>query len=638
MSTCLDCYGTNTIEPCSDVGCLSTNFGKCIIYSGESLFCAAGPISTFSFLGTAVAAVADTTVVVSSTGGTGTGATFSVTRGPASTSYTVSIVNPGSGYVLADSLTIAGTAVGGTSPANDITVTVVTLAALINNTYTIDAAVKNLHQRICELTPAGLLYSGFSYSCLRVGGNLESVGASISTAQQFVESASAALCALNTRTKAVETPTFTVPSCAGSLTSGTSTLSQILTVYGSILCNFSTGQGIEVSGVTVPSPYTFTTAPLSTDPIGDWFDWTVDNVLSQITTTNGNVTNVTNTVAGLTSFVGSTTKFNNSANCLTSLGGTSADSLHSTVGYLTTKTCSLDTTMTAIPSFIKTNSISLNWVGSYGSSPYNYTNAATTVETQLQRIVNVLNLEKVSFTSDFTVTTAPSGARTVALAASSSFACSALATCSIGGIGDVSITTPAISNILYYNGTNWVNKAAGDLITVESTDSTVVVTKTLTSGNVNYNLSVTGNSSTRAEYTAVAVASANNTVSGQYPALPGSGYLQAIKQGNLVTLNGAIRLVSISNFTITNDTPIPVATAPVGYRPPASVHFPFTIMVKATSPFTAPSNIIHGVAELNSAGTLIFTPYPIFPADAFTIPTGGSIELLLGGMSYSVMP
>ena len=160
MSTCLDCYGTNTIEPCSDVGCLSTNFGKCITYSGESLFCAAGPINTFTFLGTAVAAVADTTVVVSATGGGGTGATFSVTRGPSSTSYTVSKVNPGSGYIVGDTLTIAGTAVGGASPANNITVTVVTLAALIDNTYNMDAAVRNLHQRICELTPAGLLYSG----------------------------------------------------------------------------------------------------------------------------------------------------------------------------------------------------------------------------------------------------------------------------------------------------------------------------------------------------------------------------------------------------------------------------------------------------------------------------------------------
>lgn len=638
MSTCLDCYGTNTIEPCSDVGCLSTNFGKCITYSGESLFCAAGPIITFNFLGTAVAAVSDTTVVVSATGGTGTGASFSVTRGPASTSYTISIVNLGSGYIVGDSLTIAGTAVGGASTANDITITVVTLAALIDNSFNMDAAVRNLHQRICELTPAGLLYSGFNYGCLRVGGDLNSVGASISTAQQFVESTSAALCSLNVRTVAVEKPVFTVPSCIVGLTSGVSTLSQVLTAYGNLLCSLSLGQGIELTGITVPSTYTFTTPPLSTDPLGDWIDWTIDNILGEVTITNGNVTNVTNTVSGLTSFIGSTAKFNNSANCLSTLGGTSTDSIHSTVEYLTTRACAIDTTVTAIPSFIKTNSIGLNWVGSYGSSPYNYTNAGTTVETQLQRIINVLNLEKVSFSSEFTVVASPSGARTVSLASSSSFACSALATCSISALGDVVVTTPGNIHLLCYNGTNWVNKATDALITIDSSDSTVSVVKTVTSGNVNYNLSVTQGTSTRAEYTAIGVALANNTVSGAYSALPGSGYLQAIKQGNIVTLNGAIKLSSTANFAMATNTAIPVATAPVGYRPLNSVHFPITIVVTATSPFSAPSNVIHGIAEINSGGTLLVTPFPIFPPDAFIVPTGGSIEILLGGMSYSIMP
>ena len=168
MSTCLDCYGVNTIEPCAEVGCLTTNFGKCVTYSGAGLFCSAGPINTFTFTGTAVAIVSDTTVVVSSTGGTGSGATFSVTRGPASTSYSVAIVNKGGGYVVGNTLTIAGTAVGGSSPANDITISVTTLSALIDSTYTMDDAVKNLHDRICDLTPSGLLYSGFNFSCLKV--------------------------------------------------------------------------------------------------------------------------------------------------------------------------------------------------------------------------------------------------------------------------------------------------------------------------------------------------------------------------------------------------------------------------------------------------------------------------------------
>jgi hypothetical protein len=102
MTTCVDCYGTNNIEPCAEVGCLSTNYGKCVTYSGDGLYCSQGPINTFTFSGTALAIVSSVTVVVSATGGTGSGATFSVTRGPSSTSYTVSIVNKGSGYAVGD--------------------------------------------------------------------------------------------------------------------------------------------------------------------------------------------------------------------------------------------------------------------------------------------------------------------------------------------------------------------------------------------------------------------------------------------------------------------------------------------------------------------------------------------------------
>lgn len=459
MSTCLDCYGVNTIEPCAEVGCLTTNFGKCVTYSGAGLFCSAGPINTFTYTGTAVAIVSDTTVVVGATGGSGSSATFSVTRGPASTNYTVVIVNKGGAYSVGDTLTIPGTAVGGTSPANDITISVTTLSALIDTTYTMDDAIKNLHDRICNLTPSGLLYSGFNFGCLRSGGNLESVGDSIDTAQEFAESASAALCSLNTRLKAVETPTFTVPACTTGLTSGSSTLGAILTEYGNVLCSITSGTGgITITGVNVPGSCSMTTQPASTASIGTWFNWVVTNVCSLTSNLSTSLTTTNNNVTTINTFLGSTTRFNNSANCLTSLGGTSTDTAHATIGYLTTKVCSIDTTVTAMPSYIKTDSIGLNWVGCFGSAPYSFSNTATSIQTQLQRIVTVLNAEKTSFSSEFTVTVNACGSRTVSLASGSSFACSALASCSVNSLGDVSITAPSDPHVLYYNGANWVNK------------------------------------------------------------------------------------------------------------------------------------------------------------------------------------
>lgn len=640
MSTCLDCYNVNTIEPCAEVGCINTNFGKCVSYSGDGLFCSAGPINTFTFTGTAVATASEVTVVVSATGGTGTGATFSVTRGPASTSYTVVVVNRGGGYVVGDVLTIPGTALGGASTANDISVSVTTLSALIDSTYSMDAAIKNLHDRICNLTPSGLLYSGFNFSCLRVGGNLESVGDSISTAQQFAESASAALCAVNSRLKSVETPTFTVPSCTTGLTSNSSTLGAILTEYGNVLCGLSAGTGVAVTGVTVPGSCSMTTMPLSSDSIGTWFDWVVDNMCSITTSISSTLSTTNSTVSTINTFLGSTARFNNSANCLTSLGGTSTDSAHTTIGYLTTKVCSVDSTVTAIPTYIKTDSIGLNWVGAFGSAPYSYSNTATTIQTQLQRIVTVLNTEKTTFTSDFTVTTNPNGSRTVALAASSSFACSALAACSIGSLGDVSITTPSDPHVLYYNGTNWVNKNINQLLTFSSSDSSITLTPSTTAGNLNIDIKVgTSVAPIRAEFTALSVGGANNTSSAAFPAIPGSGYLYGVKEGNRVLLVGSIRLVSTSGFTLTNGTPVPLATAPVALHPPHTVYLPVTILRRTTSPYLEPSGVFNGVVTIDTAGTLSLIPYPVFPAGSLAITDlGANVEIIFGGMSYSMLP
>ena len=70
--------------------------------------------------------------------GSGTGATFTITRN--NTVYSVAIVSPGSGFVAADTLTFLGTQLGGTSPTNNATVTVLTASA-INSiaTYTLTA-------------------------------------------------------------------------------------------------------------------------------------------------------------------------------------------------------------------------------------------------------------------------------------------------------------------------------------------------------------------------------------------------------------------------------------------------------------------------------------------------------------------
>ena len=64
----------------------------------------------------------------SATSGTGVGAQFDINRSGAS--YTTTTSSPGTGYLANDTITILGTSLGGTSPTNDATITVVTASPL----------------------------------------------------------------------------------------------------------------------------------------------------------------------------------------------------------------------------------------------------------------------------------------------------------------------------------------------------------------------------------------------------------------------------------------------------------------------------------------------------------------------------
>lgn len=637
MSHCEDCYGVNTVEPCVEVGCLETNYGKCITYSGSPLYCATGGVGTFTFTGLAVAPGANTTVVVNATGGSGSSAQFSVTRTVGATTYTVVVSTAGTGYTVGNTLTIAGTLLGGSSPANDITISVTGLIPLISSTSTLDAAITNLHQRICTLTPSGLSYTGFNYSCLRVGGALTGVGTAITTAQQFTEATAAALCSLHTRTLALETPAFTVPSCIGTLTSGVSTLGNILTEYGSRICTIYSGI-IEVTGVTVPGACTFTATPSTTAGVGVWFDWITDNLCAVNTNLSSSITTLNTAITTINTFLGSTTKFNNSANCLTALGGTATDSAHATIGYLTTKVCAVDTTVNAIPTYIKTDSIGLSWVGCFGSAPYSYTNTATTIQTQLQRIVNVLNTEKTSYDATyFSLSTLPCGSRSVTLTPAAIFSCSSLNTCSIDALGDVVVTSPSDPHVLYYNGTNWVNKNINALVTFTSSDSSVSITPTTIPGNLNVNLTVPNAASNRYDLSPTTITNLTNGNSTDFTLTPGSGYCYGVKQGTNVTLNGNIKLTNAGGGSITYGAALQIATVPGALTPSHNAYIDVTILMRLTpSPFTVVSAIEHGVISITSAGAVILHPY--FETGSLAFATiGQNVEIVLGGKSYSTL-
>jgi|NOAtaT_7_FD_contig_81_1037133_length_3089_multi_3_in_0_out_0_2 hypothetical protein len=85
-----------------------------------------GGVKTITHTTSAAGVTAGTYTGVAVTGGTGSSATFNVVVGGGGTVTSVALNAAGSGYTIGDTLTIAGTAMtGGTSPLDDIVVTVV---------------------------------------------------------------------------------------------------------------------------------------------------------------------------------------------------------------------------------------------------------------------------------------------------------------------------------------------------------------------------------------------------------------------------------------------------------------------------------------------------------------------------------
>ena len=448
-----------TVICSSNEKCLSTNWTKCIIYDGVTLGCSStvGQVNGFTFDGEAGDTGVYTVTGLAATGGTGTGATFNVTGNALNTTYAVVVNNVGTGYKVGDILTIPGNLIQGsfTTPEHDITITITTLSntsivtsPLITKNQTLSTILANLNARICALTPEGLDYSGFNYSCLRTGGNLESVGTAITTAQQFTESTASALCSLNSRLKLVETPAVTAD-CIASLTGG-ETLLEVLNAIIEEVCNVKTF-------VTLPITTTascFTTVPNSSVDLSAWLQWIVDNTCTIKTTLEASIAAQTTRINNINTYLHGT---NNPAYPITydtsCYGGPATANVHTTLTSLIAEVCSINTSLGGVPDL---GAIVLDWASCFSGAPYSYNNTGQTLQTQLDRILNVISREKISFSGDFTVTPSACG-KTVSLAVSSSFSCSLLASCSIGNLGDVDLTGIGLGNKLSWDGTKFVS-------------------------------------------------------------------------------------------------------------------------------------------------------------------------------------
>ena len=622
MSTCIDCYGTTSIDPCGTTGCISTNYGKCITYSGADLFCATGAVKTFSVTGVAVNPTVLTEYTVSPTGGAGTSLSVKVTRTPGSTTYTVTLVSAGSGYAINDVVTVAGASLGGTTPANNLSLVITALVPLISSANNLDQIIANINSRLCTLTSVGLNYSGFNYACLRLGGNLDSVGTAITSAQGFTESTAAALCSLNTRTLALETPAFTA-ACVPGITSGTSTLSQVLTAYATKICSINTQ--IDLTGVTA---LCFTTAPSTSADLQVWFDWVVSNVCSIKTTTDANVTAVTTNANNLKTYIsgGSAVPASINTSCIT--GGSTTSTLSAAAILFTSQICAINTTLASVPA----GSYSLSWATNFGSTAYygytfGLTNTSASLQTQLDRVVSTLGRMKLKLNvSDF-VATSDSDGLNISLASGVRFACSQLSTCSISALSDVTTSSPATYHTLFWNGSEFVNK---ELI-FTSAGSTVNITRTNNPTNVTVNLEVTASTVTSGTLSPNPPANITVTPSIKFPI---GGFIKVYKTGSLATLAGSIGATFSGAFSWSNNQAVQLMDLPVGYINPNPEYFQITIITYTSAAPTVPAGVYHGVGLLAGGGSL--QAILINPAGTVNFALGDTMEIIIGGFTFKI--
>lgn len=519
MSTCTTCYGTNTAQPCASVGCLSTNYAKCITYSGANLFCQQGSIATFTFTGVAVSSPVDVTVTASVTGGNGTDATFIVVRKAGQTTYQVTLENEGAGYEISDVLTIPGNLLGGAAPANNISITITGLTPVIATGSNLDSVIANLNNRLClvsEESPSGLDYTAFNYQCLRVGGNLESVGTPITTAQGFTEAVAAALCSLNTRVKALEVPQIIVDSYfGGSLTSGTSTLIQILNKYGEAIGDIN-------DKFTINSPHTcntfthltnLTAKPSPTASLGTWFDWVSTNLCNNFTILDAKITEQNTEHALINTFLYGinqpypVSRGNNFVDTSCLPGGSATSNIRTAVNLLSSQLCSLKSTVNGLSNPTYTLGWSSCFSGIYPTNslwgvqntvanglPLSGFVNTTTLQTHLNQIVKVLSNLNLKFSSDFQIDREPCGP-IIGLAPGAAFSCSALNTCSINNLGDVNISSPVLNgdSLTFSTGSNtWVNRSVNVLINGSNSNVTKSVTGTSLTYDLNISAAVSG--------------------------------------------------------------------------------------------------------------------------------------------------
>jgi hypothetical protein len=640
MSNCIDCYGVTTVAPCSTVGCISTNYGKCITYSGDNLFCTLGAVGTVTVSGTAAAPVATTTVTISSytTSGTGTGATFQVTRTAASLAYTVTVVNKGSGFAVGDTVTILGANLGGTTPANNLVITIATLNPVISTGSNLDSIIEIFHNALCSglSTSGGLDYSGLTYGCLRQNGSLTGLGTPITTEEQFVESASAALCSLNTNLVSYDTllniSTFEAQThIPGLAASAPYTLNEALNLISAQIGTLNTSVNMSSVSATCTG-YSFTSEP-SGGTVYEYINWLAQNICGVYTTVSSSVSSSESDVSDIISYIAGVSTFPSSVNTSSITGGTSGSTLHTAVNTIISNIATLNSTVSSIPASTYAVTWNTCFAGTYPSNSvfknqtWNYSNSAASIQTQFDRIASILSRLNIKFDSTyFTVDSASSCGALISLTPAAAFSASSLNTISINSMLDVNTSSATDGDFMVYDtGSNeWVPKSLSVTINGSSADVSIVDN----AGSVEVDLTIA--TSTPLEIPFIGFSNSEYTVVSCPRFATGSQpFPYATKVGDIATINGVFQVSAVGAFSWAHLANKTIGTVPVDLQPTNPAHFNTAFYVKASGVYS----IAHGTVSISGSNIIANL---MSPAGSITLTSGDIIEISIAGFSYNV--
>ena len=145
-----------------------------------------GGITSLTIGGTGTDANVDYTSPTYTTSASGTGAVFDINR--TGTTYSATFSNNGSSFVASETIDIAGTELGGTSPANDCQITVDTVSAGAVATFTVTGTAVNT-QTYTNVNKAGRTGTGLSVDVTLNSGSysvaLNNPGANYAVDQTF---------------------------------------------------------------------------------------------------------------------------------------------------------------------------------------------------------------------------------------------------------------------------------------------------------------------------------------------------------------------------------------------------------------------------------------------------------------------